>query len=133
REHRTAPSSDRRPGDRRPHCRPDPVRRRGSMNQQSVVTLQIAGEEYTIRAHATPEHARACAAHVDAAMKEILQASTRTQPQRAAILAALAIADELFQARAALDNVQSGISERVARLTADIEARLVPENLAAPR
>ena len=44
------------------------------MSQQSVVTLQIAGEEYTIRAHATPEHARACAAHVDAAVREVQQA-----------------------------------------------------------
>ncbi len=101
-------------------------------SQHHVVSLQIAGEEYTIRAHATPEHARACAAHVDAAMREIMRASSIPR-DRAAILAALAITDELFQARAALDNVQGGLTERIAGMTAEIEARLEPENLAAPR
>ena len=101
------------------------------MSQQSVVTLQIAGEEYTIRAHATPEHARACAAHVDAAVREVQQALSLVPREKAVILAALAIADELFQARAALDNVQGGVGERIARLTSEIEARLKPENLAS--
>ena len=102
------------------------------MSQHHVVSLQIANEEYTIRAHATPEHARACAAHVDLAMREIMRASNIPR-DRAAILAALAITDELFQARAALDNVQSGLTGRMARMTAEIEARLAPENLAAAR
>jgi cell division protein ZapA len=100
------------------------------MTQQSVVTLHIAGEDYTIRAHATPEHARACAAHVDSAIREIQHSSSLVQREKAVILAALAITDELFQARAALENVQGGLGERIARLTSEIEARLKPENLA---
>ena len=96
------------------------------MSEPTVVTLQIAGEDYTIRTLATPDHARACAAHVDAAMREILQASSMVQPQRAAILAALAITDELFQARGTADNMQDGLASRLARMTALIEAELAP-------
>ena len=100
------------------------------MSQQSAVTLHIAGEEYAIRAHSTPEHARACAAHVDRTVREIQQAAGMMAREKAVILAALSIADELFQARAALENVQGDIGERVARLTSEIDGRLQPENLA---
>jgi cell division protein ZapA len=96
------------------------------MSQQNVVTLSIAGEDYTIRAHATPEHAKACAAHVDAAVREIQRSSGLVQREKAVILAALAITDELFQARAALDGVQAGVGDRITQLTASIEARLTP-------
>lgn len=61
--------------------------------------VKIVGEEYTIRSDADPEHTRAVAAHVDAAIRRVLENPAITDPGKAAILAAMSITDELFAER----------------------------------
>lgn len=95
-----------------------------------VVTVSIAGEEYTIRADATPEYTRDCAAYVDRTIREILDQGSLIQPHKAAILAALAITDELFKSRGEADAVRDDVGRRAGRLAADIEARLAAGDLA---
>ncbi|MEX1186775.1 MAG: cell division protein ZapA [Gemmatimonadaceae bacterium] len=68
--------------------------------KKNVVKVEIQGDEYSIRSDATPEHTRAVAEHVDKTIKSVLQ-STNVEQHKAAILAALQITDELFQAREA--------------------------------
>lgn len=68
--------------------------------RKASVKVSILGEEYTIRTEASPEHTRAVAAHVDGIIRH-LQSGQVVETQRAAILAALQITDELFHARAA--------------------------------
>lgn len=92
--------------------------------QKTVVTVEIAGEEYTIRADATPEYTRECAAYVDRAITDILAQGSLIQAHKAAILAALAITDQLFQARKEAGDVRNAISEAANKLSADIENRL---------
>jgi cell division protein ZapA len=89
-----------------------------------VVTVTIADEEYTLRARSTPEHALRCAALVDEAVREVLRQSTLVQPQKAAILAALTIADQLLQAKAELAALRTDSAEHAARLARDVELRL---------
>lgn len=73
------------------------------------VKIRVQGEEYTIRSDAPPEHARAVAAHVDAVLARVNSSPTYIEPQRAAILAALQVADELLRERAATDGLAADI------------------------
>lgn len=91
---------------------------------RSVVTVEIAGEEYTLRADTTPEYARDCAAHVDRTIGEILQGGGLIQTHKAAILAALSLTDQLFQARRETEALREQIGQLAAQLTADVRARV---------
>jgi cell division protein ZapA len=69
-----------------------------------VVRVNIVGEEYAIRSDAPPEHTRAVADYVDRAIRQIMHGSV-VEPTKAAILAALQITNELFEANAASEAV----------------------------
>jgi cell division protein ZapA len=102
------------------------------MNQpeRHVVTVEIAGEEFSIRAQASPEYTRECAAYVDRALSEIMRQGSLIQAHKAAILAALALADELFQARSELESVRAEVSRRADGMLGEIEDRLGSSGLA---
>lgn len=74
------------------------------------VKIKVAGEEYTIRSDAPPEHARAVAAHVDAVLARVNSAPAFIEPGRAAILAALQVADELLRERAASEELAADMT-----------------------
>lgn len=89
-----------------------------------VVNVTIAGEEYALRAMATPEHALRCAALVDESVRQVLSQSSLLQPQKAAILAALALADQLLQLQDELAEARDDSAAFARRLAADLEERL---------
>ena len=95
-----------------------------STPERTVVTVEIGGEEYNIRALASPEYTKDCAAYVDRTLSEIMKQSSLVQVHKGAILAALALADELFQTRAQLDAVRTEVTERAVTLSSAIEQRL---------
>lgn len=70
-----------------------------------AVTVQIGGEKHVLRSDAPPEYTRACAAHLDATLRE-LPGYPSLDPHRAAVLAALSITDELFRAREELQRLR---------------------------
>ena len=83
------------------------------------VRVEILGESYAIRTEAAPEHTRAVAEHLDKAIRQILAGGSVIEANRAAILAALQITSELFQAReasAALTESMQGLSAEVRRM-----------------
>lgn len=88
---------------------------------KSAVRVVIGGEEYAVRSELPPEYTREVAAYLDAALKRVKDMLPMVESHKAAILAALAITDELFQAR-------RGDREIATRLTAAAEevARLLP-------
>ena len=88
---------------------------------KNAVRVFIGGEEYTVRSEVPPEYTREVAAYLDAALKRVRDSLPMVESHKAAILAGLAITDELFQAR-------RGDQEMAARLTsmADELARLLP-------
>ena len=103
-----------------------------SGGEATVVKVLIAGEEYSLRAHATPEYTRQCAEYLDAVIRDIRQqAGASLERDRLAILAGLAIADQLFQARSNADRLKTGTVDSLARLAAEIESRLPNSDLAA--
>ncbi|MEP6508489.1 MAG: cell division protein ZapA [Gemmatimonadales bacterium] len=67
--------------------------------KKNVVKVMILGGEYTLRTETSPEHAMAVAAYVDNAISESMESGARVESHKAAILAALRIAGELFEAR----------------------------------
>lgn len=91
---------------------------------KNSVSVRIAGEEHTIRANAAPEYTRRCAEFVDARIREIQQKAGAIEAHKAAILAALSITDECFQARDELEGLHGEIARRAERLTGHIEEAL---------
>ena len=89
--------------------------------KKHAVRVMIGGEEYTVRSDLPPEYTREVAAYVDQALKHVLSQGPMVESHKAAILAALDITNELFQAR-------KGEREVAARLAAlaDDFARLLP-------
>lgn len=69
------------------------------MTKKNVVNVTIQGAEYTLRTETSPEHARAIAEYVDQIIGETMESGARIESHKAAILAALRIAGELFEER----------------------------------
>lgn len=87
-------------------------------SKKTVVKVEILGDEYSIRSDATPEHTRAVAEHVDQVIRETMRAGNIVETAKGAILAALSITDELFQARS--------LTADMKRLSAEIRPWLPP-------
>jgi cell division protein ZapA len=89
--------------------------------RKNAVKVTIVGEEYTVRSELEPDYTRQVAAHVDAAIRRVLQAGPLVESHKAAILAALAITDELFESR----KQQQELAARINQLTESL-SRLLP-------
>lgn len=86
-----------------------------------AVKVTIGGEEFTVRSELPPEYTQQVAAYFDRMLRDIRGSIPTVEAHKVAILAGLAITDELFQAR-------RGDGELAGRVTALAEefARLVP-------
>ncbi len=90
--------------------------------RRTSVRVTIVGEEYTIRGSADPEHIRAVAGYVDAAIRKIVASGTVVESHKAAILAAMQIAGELFEEREA----GAALASEIDALSGDIRRLLPP-------
>jgi cell division protein ZapA len=84
-----------------------------------AVKVTIGGDDYTVRSELSPEYTKEVAAYLDRALAGVRQSLPQMEPHKAAILAALAITDELFQARradASLANRLYTVADSLARL-----------------
>lgn len=91
------------------------------MNEKHAVRVTIGGEEFTVRSEHAPEYTMEVAAYVDQALAGVREMVPMADSHKAAILAALSITDELFQARQG----DRDVTKRVEAL-ADAVARLLP-------
>jgi cell division protein ZapA len=87
-----------------------------------AVKVMIGGEEYTVRSDLPPEYTREVAGHVDQQLKKVLSQGPLVETHKAAILAALAITDELFQARKG----EREVAARLAAMADDLTKLLPP-------
>jgi cell division protein ZapA len=90
--------------------------------KKNVVRVTILDDEYSIRSDASPERTRAVAEHVDKVIRETMRAGNIVEAQKGAILAALSITDELFDAREAGQDLAGSMK----RLGAEIRPWLPP-------
>lgn len=89
--------------------------------KKHAVKVMIGGEEFTVRSDLSPDYTREVAGYVDQALKRVLAQGGLVETHKAAILAALDITNELFQAK-------KGEREVAARLVAlaDDFAKMLP-------
>jgi len=87
-----------------------------------AVRVMIGGEEYTVRSDLPPEYTREVAAYLDQALKNVLSQGQMVETHKAAILAALDITNELFQAKKG----EREVAARLAAVTDDLVKMLPP-------
>jgi cell division protein ZapA len=69
------------------------------MEESNTTTGEILGREYRIRGGGDSDYVREVARYVDTKLKEVSRGAAGQSADRVAVLAAMNIADELFQAR----------------------------------
>jgi cell division protein ZapA len=89
--------------------------------KRAAVTVRIGGEDHVIRANVEPDYTKRCAKLVDDRITEIKSHLGLIEGYKAAILAALSITDELFQARAQLNDVVRTTVNRAEALAEKLE------------
>lgn len=100
-------------------------------NEKTVVPVTIAGEEYRIRAMASAEYTHACAEYVDEMVREIQAQAPRMEIHKIAILAAMALTDQLFQARESSESLRAEGTALASHLVSQIESALAIPDLAS--
>lgn len=89
---------------------------------KNVVKVSILGEEYAIRSETSPEETRAVADYLDQTIKSTMDSGGVADSKKAAILAALRITGELFEAREA----STAVAGSMQRLSDEIRPLLPP-------
>ena len=92
-----------------------------------VVNVEIHGQRYAVRSELEPQYVGELASYVDDKMRQAARELASADPLRVAVVAALNIADDLYNARAE----SSGSEARLLARAADIE-RLVDSILTEP-
>ncbi|MEC4686327.1 MAG: cell division protein ZapA [Nitrospirota bacterium] len=80
------------------------------------VEVNILGQRYRIKGDASDEHIQELARFVDERIREIYDKGPNTVPLKAAILAALDIADELYRYRKEQEDLTKGIEKKTEQL-----------------
>jgi cell division protein ZapA len=95
--------------------------------KRNSVRVTILNEDYNIRSDASVEHTRAVAQYVDRAIRQVMSSGIIVESNKAAILAALQIAGELFEAREATEGLvksMQSLTEEVREVIGEeVEAR----------
>ncbi|MDX1632118.1 MAG: cell division protein ZapA [Thermoanaerobaculia bacterium] len=94
-------------------------------DQSTKTEVEIFGSVYTVRAGHDPEHLQELAAKVDRDMREIASRISTVDTAKIAILAALNIADELFESQRRREGPTDEITERMVRLSETLDEALV--------
>lgn len=99
------------------------------MAKKSFV-VNIAGQRYVVRSDEEEAYLKSVASYVDQRIAEVQQTSKPVAPHRHAILAALNIADELFQERHRRTVLKERVKQRsealLAYLDQEVEQREAP-------
>jgi cell division protein ZapA len=88
------------------------------------VYVQIFGQSYAVQAGTEQGYVEQLAAFVDAQMREVSRGAGAVDSVRIAVLAALNIADELFQARGRLRGIDEQVRHRVEGLARELKVAL---------
>jgi len=94
------------------------------MLEKNATTVEIFGREYKIRGVADEQYILKVASYVDKKMREVSSGSSLPSHDRLAILAALNIADELFQERKQSSEVHTNIEQKAHKLIGILDQNL---------
>ena len=85
--------------------------------EDNQIKITIFGQDYSVKAPADPTYIKKIADYVDSKMREVQSGFSSTQSSnRIAILSAMNITDELFNARKKVDSDDSDIEEKITSL-----------------
>jgi cell division protein ZapA len=91
-------------------------------------TVEICGRLYNIRGEDKADTIRVLASYVDQRMKQVAERADTSDAGRLAVLAALNIADDLYQTRKALERRGAEIAEQARELAASLDEALAGSN-----
>jgi cell division protein ZapA len=97
-------------------------------DKKQTVTVSIFGEEYPIRGDADSDYIVSVASYLDDKMREVAERNANKSPTKVAILAALNITDELFQARKATSREIKDLEEKTQTIIDWLDSRLPEES-----
>ena len=80
--------------------------------EKKSVKVHIFGEDFPIRSEAEPEYTKMVADYVDSIMKNVNRGMKLADVRVVAVLAAMSITDELFQARRGLKSLSEELKQR---------------------
>jgi len=95
-----------------------------SGQDKKPVRVTIFGEEYALRSEMGEDYTRACAEHVDDRIQSVHVTGHIAEPHKAAILAAMQIADEMFQERSDREELAGTVHRRLHTLRRRVETAL---------
>ena len=88
-----------------------------SDKEDNQIKITIFGQEYSVKAPADPTYIKKIAEYVDTKMREVQSGFSSTQSSnRIAILSAMNITDELFNAKKRGDSDNNEIEEKITSL-----------------
>jgi cell division protein ZapA len=93
-------------------------------DQGTLVHVEIFGQTYKLRAGTEPGYVEELARYVDTQMKEVSRTGPAVDSVRIAVLAALNIADECFQAKGKLRGAEETSRKRVEGLASELATLL---------
>ncbi len=88
------------------------------------IHVNIFGYEYSLLSDDDESYVKEVAQYIDEKMREIDKNQSINSPTRVAVLAALNIADELFQERSYRERLTDQLNEESRKLSQDILAHL---------
>lgn len=80
------------------------------------VSVQVAGQRYTLKTDDDDRLIKLVAAYVDAKFRDVQRASRSPDTQAVAILTALQVAEELFQTRQEAADIKKSVREKTRTL-----------------
>lgn len=81
-------------------------------DEKKSVKVHIFGEDFPIKSEAEPEYTKMVADYVDSIMRNVNRAMKPSDVRIVAVLAAMSITDELFQARRGLKSLSEELKKR---------------------
>jgi len=85
-----------------------------------TVEIEILGETYALKSETGADYTRRVAQHVDRTAREIRDESGVADKQTIIVLAAMAVADQLFRMRDGVEVVKGLAEKRAELLTAEV-------------
>jgi len=92
------------------------------------VKIQIYDQSYNVNADGNEEYLHELAAYVDGKMRSIAESTHMVDSLKVAVLAALNIADEMFQTRKRQQEIEGPLRQRVENCVSMVEKALEQTN-----
>ena len=90
--------------------------------------IQIYDQSYNVNAEGNEEYLHELAAYVDGKMRSIAESTHMVDSLKVAVLAALNIADEMFQTRKRQQEIEGPLRQRVENCVSMVEKALEQTN-----